>query len=162
MSPEKTWAAKLPFVLLLLTFAAAALASKPPSLTESLDVATKRYTVGTTKSYEDVLDDLEFSISQYNYRVTGRNHIGQAIAQSELVGYPRSAIIHFCNLRAAREILDINPDFLLHMPCRVSLRENKGIVLVEARLVPETDPRTKEIALRINAMMRDIADYAAQ
>ncbi|NNE64890.1 MAG: DUF302 domain-containing protein [Gammaproteobacteria bacterium] len=149
-------------LVLILLVSSAAPAGEPYPSAESLDAATKRYIVSSEKPYDDVLEDLEFSISQHNYRITGRNQIGNAIAQSENIDFQKSTIVHFCNLQAAKEIYDINPDFLLHMPCRMTLREVQGSVIIEARLVPENDPALKQISLRINAMMRSIADYAAE
>lgn len=162
MNPERTRALRLFFFLLVITLNSAATAESSAPSAESLDGATKRYTVRTGKPYDDVLQDLEFAISQNNYRITGRSQIGNAIAESENIEFPRSTILHFCNLQAAREIYQLNPDFLLHMPCRVTLREENGSVVIEARLVPENDPEMKEVSLRINAMMRGIADYAGQ
>lgn len=152
-----------PLILLLVMLVhGPVLASEPPPSAESLDAATKRYTVSTQKPFGDVIDDLEFAITQNNYRITGRNQIGEGISHSENIAYPKSTIIHFCSIRAAKEIYDINPDFLLHMPCRITLYEDQGSVIIEARLVPEIDPKMQEISLRINAMMRSIADYAAE
>ena len=162
MNPESIKPVRLVLLLLVLVVSFSAPAADKSPSTGNLDAATKRYTVISQKPYDDVLEDLEFSISQHNYRITGRNQIGNAIAQSENIDYANSTIVHFCNLQAAREIYDINPEFLLHMPCRITLREANGSVIVEARLVPENDPELKEISLRINAMMRSIADYAAK
>lgn len=163
MKPQRIRYGKLLFLLLSILLVNGPISADHPAPSPAgLDAATNRYSVNTTKPYDDVVDDLEFAISQNNYRITGRNEIGKAIAEGENITYPRSIIIHFCNLQVAREIFDLNPDFLLHMPCRISLRETQGGVLIEARLVPEVDPALQEVALRINAMMRGIADYAAE
>ena len=162
MNLERNKPVRLVFLLLVLLVSISVSAEDPRPSADKLDSATKRYIVITQKPYDDVLDDLEFSISQHNYRITGRNQIGNAIAQSENIDYANSTIVHFCNLRAAREIYDINPEFLLHMPCRITLREERQSVIIEARLVPENDSELKEISLRINTMMRSIVDYAAE
>lgn len=162
MIPGGTEPVRLVFLLFVFLINASSHAGEQLPSIENLDAATKRYIVISQKPYDDVLDDLEFSIAQHNYRITGRNQIGNAIAQSENIPYIKSTIVHFCNLQAAKEIFDINANFLLHMPCRITLREENGNVIIEARLVPENDPDLNEIALRINAMMRSIADYAAE
>ena len=162
MNPERNKPVRLVFLLLVLLVSISVSAEDTPPSADKLDSATKRYIVITQKPYDDVLDDLEFSISQHNYRITGRNQIGNAIAQSENIDYANSTIVYFCNLQAAREIYDINPEFLLHMPCRITLREERQSVIIEARLVPENDSELKEISLRINTMMRSIVDYAAE
>ncbi len=162
MIRERTRRAQLLLILLTLLVNGAALAADTALSSKSLDAATSRYTVTTSKPFDDVVADLEFAISENNYRITGRNQIGKAIAQSENIGFPRSTIIHFCNLQTAKEVFNLNPDFLLHMPCRITLREKQGDVVIEARLVPENDPKLTEITARINAMLRRIADYAAR
>lgn len=153
---------RLLLILLALLLNGAALAADSSLSSNSLDAAAARYTVTTTKPFDDVVADLEFAISENNYRITGRNQIGKAIADSENIAFPRSTIIHFCNLQTAKEVFDLNPDFLLHMPCRITLREKQGDVVIEARLVPENDPKLTGITARINAMLRRIADYAAK
>ena len=137
----------------------AALADTPTL--EQLDTDTKRYRLSTKKAFQDVVDDIEFAISQNNYRITGRNMIGSAISKRTETPYPNAIIIHFCSLQAAKEIYDINPDFLLHMPCRISVREASNEVIIEARLVPENDQKMHETALRVNHMMQNIAKEGA-
>ncbi|NKC11515.1 MAG: DUF302 domain-containing protein [Gammaproteobacteria bacterium] len=123
--------------------------------------APRVYQVQTDKPFADVLIDLEFAITDNNYRITGRNDIGAAIAARQNRPYPNYAVIHFCNLRDAQQILDVAPEFLVHMPCRISVREHAGDVIIEARLVPEHRMSVRKISRRINAMLREIADSAA-
>ena len=149
------------FILIFLAYNFIGITQAETLTPEQLDSDTKRYTISTKKSFEDVVDDIEFSISQNNYRITGRNMIGSAISKRSESAYPNSVIIHFCSLQAAKEIYDINPDFLLHMPCRISVREGSDKVLIEARLVPENDQEMHETALKVNRMMRSIAKEGA-
>ena len=149
------------FIFLFLTYSFLGTTQAETLAPEQLDSDTKRYTISTKKSFEDVVDDIEFSISQNNYRITGRNMIGNAISKRTESPYPKSIIIHFCSLQAAKEIYDINPDFLLHMPCRISVREDSEKVLIEARLVPENDQKMRGTALRVNRMLRNIAKEGA-
>ena len=39
------------------------------------------YTVSTEKSFDDVIDDLKFAISESNFRLTSENRIGAAISE---------------------------------------------------------------------------------
>ncbi len=146
------------YLYIFTIFAFAADAPTP----DLLDAATKRYALSTNKSYDDVVEDIEFAISQNNYRITGRNDIGKAISQRTGNPYPESVILHFCSLQAAQAIYNINPDYLLHMPCRIAVRKDSGKVFIEARLIPENDPTMRERALEVNRMMRRITDYGAE
>jgi len=149
------------FIFLFLAYSFLGTTQAATLTPEQLDSDTKRYTISTKKSFEDVVDDIEFSISQNNYRITGRNMIGSAIAKRSESPYPNSVIIHFCSLQAAKEIYDINPDFLLHMPCRISVRAASDEVVIEARLIPENDQKMRETASKVNHMMRNIAKEGA-
>ncbi len=129
---------------------------------QSLDAEAKRYTRQSQKSYADVIADLEFAVSQHNYRLTGRNRVGKAIGEMEEKVLPQATVLHFCNTQAAKDILDINPEYLLHMPCRITVREQGDAIMIDARLLPENDPQMLKIALKVNKMMRSIVDFAAK
>lgn len=123
-----------------------------------------RYTRETNKPFIDVLTDVEFAISQFNYRLTGRNRVGSAIAGMEEGGYKEATVLHFCNTQAAAEILEINTAYLLHMPCRITVRErlDSSAVVVDARLLTEDDPAMLDIAKRVNKMMKEIVNFSIQ
>lgn len=121
------------------------------------------YSRSVVASFDDVFADLEFAITERNYRITGINSIGRAIAErhEDDADFPRAAVIHFCNIEAAREILKISMDFLLLMPCRITLNEQGSQVKIEAQLLPYNDPRLRLTARNVNAMLMEIVDFAA-
>ncbi|MCB1754045.1 MAG: DUF302 domain-containing protein [Gammaproteobacteria bacterium] len=124
-----------------------------------------RYTRETVKkNFTDVVADVEFAISQFNYRLTGRNRVGASIAEMDGEKFKEATVLHFCNTQAAKEILAIDSSYLLHMPCRITVRERleDNAVVVDARLLTEADPAMLEVARRVNKMMRDIVNYAVQ
>ena len=129
---------------------------------DQLDQDARRYSVSTDKSFEDVIEDIKFAISQRNYRITGTNNIGKAISQRSNKPYPDSTILHFCNIQVAKQVFEINPDFLLHMPCRIAVRKFADGILIEARLIPENDTAMHNLALKVNTMLREIVDYGAK
>lgn len=121
-----------------------------------------RYRAATDRAYEDVVEDVEFAISEHNFRLTGGNSIGAAIAERRNEAFPKSEIIHFCNLEYARRFLLAAPDYLLHMPCKIVVYEADGRVFVEARLLPEDDQRVAGISKDVNRILRAIVDYATE
>jgi uncharacterized protein (DUF302 family) len=129
---------------------------------EQLDQDARRYSISTDKSFDDVIEDIKFAISQRNYRITGTNNIGKAISKRSNNPYPDSTILHFCNIQVAKQVFEINPDFLLHMPCRIAVRKVSDGILIEARLIPENDTDMHALALKVNAMLREIVDYGAK
>jgi uncharacterized protein (DUF302 family) len=133
-----------------------------PAVAQCAAAADNRYRVVTHRPYADVLDDINFAISQHNFRITGGNHIGGAIGERLGKPFPQSEIIHFCNLEYAHRLLEAAPDYLLHMPCKVVVYEHHGEVVIETQLLPENDPALGSLGIEINGILRAIVDYAAQ
>jgi uncharacterized protein (DUF302 family) len=120
------------------------------------------YVVDTRKPYQDVVDDLEYAISERNFRITGRNTIGAGIRARGHARFPLMEIIHFCSLEYAREILEIDPDFLSLMPCRIAVRQAGSMTRVTAVLLPtgQKDARARQFVSRLNREIREIVDSA--
>jgi uncharacterized protein (DUF302 family) len=116
----------------------------------------------TTRPFEDVIDDLELAITERNFRITGRNTIGKGIRQRGYPRFPGVEVIHFCSLELAREVLELDPGFIVHMPCRVTVHEQGGNVIVTAILLPEAHrlPGVTAFARKMNGVLREIVDSA--
>lgn len=108
--------------------------------------------------------ELEFAITERNYRITGRNTIGRALRERGYADFPDAEVIHFCSLERAREVLLLDPSFLALMPCRVSVHVENGKTVVQGNLLPTThvDSRVVEFALGVNQALRDIIEFATQ
>lgn len=125
---------------------------------------SRPYSRYTDKAFDDVVFDLEFAITQANYRLTARNRVGEAIAEMRESPYPKGTLLHFCNSQIAASVLDIKPDYLLNMPCKISVREveNGKRVVVETYLLGATDdPELAPILDSINATLREIVAFGA-
>jgi uncharacterized protein (DUF302 family) len=121
-----------------------------------------RYTAHSSKSFDDVIADLEFAIGEQNFRLTGRDTIGEAITRRGNIDIPPSTVLHFCNLEYARQLLEVAPQYLLHMPCRIAIYEQAGNVTVEARLLPENDPAVRLLSQKINRILEAIVSSAVE
>lgn len=148
--------ARLSFLLLIFT----SLCQTSPSVLAQ--EKGERYLKVVQRPYEDVFEDVEFAVGEHNFRLTGGNHIGSAISQRENRPFPKSDIIHFCNLEYARRFLEAAPDFLLHMPCKVVVYETDQGIVVATQLLPETDQRVLELAKSVNQILQSIVDYATE
>ena len=148
----------------MLYFAAPQVLALDSGTALQLDRGTSRYTVSTnTKAVEDVIADVEFSIAEYNYRLTSRNNVGYAIAERDVTEPKRVArVFHFCNIEIAKELLAAGEEYLLHMPCRLVVWESESTVWVESRLLPIEGNADPALVHRINSMMRTIADFAIE
>jgi uncharacterized protein (DUF302 family) len=89
--------------------------------------------------FEETLLNLDIAISEYNYRIIHRSHIGQAVRDRGDTAFPLSTITSFCNITYAKEMIEINPDLINDMPCIAAVREtNDNTVIVSTRLMDET------------------------
>ena len=132
-----------------------------PSSAQTI-VSGIRYRVEVDKPFDTVLEDIEFAITEHNFRITGDNTVGEVIAKRHGEPFPRSTIIHFCNLEYARELLLIDVDYLLHMPCKIAVSQQGGRVIVETLLLPEDNPQAAALSAEINAILKAIVDYTLE
>lgn len=116
----------------------------------------------TDKSFQDVIFELEFAITERNYRITGRNTLGKALRARGYSGYPDAEVIHFCSVERARIVLDLDPDYLAQMPCRITVHVEDNRTVVHGILLPTNHPdaRVVEFARETNALIQDILDFA--
>lgn len=155
------------FVLLLCT--AGATAANGPNHTAD-DAVSGRPSLTliergtTTKSFEDVLLELEFAITERNFRITGRNTLGEGLRARGYTDFPDVEVIHFCNLEYAREVLLLDPDYVAQMPCRIAVHREPNRTVINVILLPEdhSDPRVNAFASRMNTLLREILAFVLE
>lgn len=115
----------------------------------------------TDKSFDDVILEADFAITERNFRITGRNTIGKGLRERGYTDFPDVEVIHFCNLEYAHEVLQIDPGFVAQMPCRLTVHVEHGKTVVNMVLLPENheDPRVQAFAKRMNGELREILAY---
>lgn len=126
---------------------------------------TRYYSAETrTKSYQDVLAELEVAITERNFRITGHNRIGSVIRERENIAFPDYDTIQFCNLTEARVMLELSPASVAWMPCNVAVRSEAGKVIVTTHLLPSdaSDPRLNAFARKMNEKLKAIVDFAVE
>lgn len=127
------------------------------------NISVPVYTTQTDKEFDDVIEDLLIVIAEHNFRLTQHSRIGKTIAKRNNISFPSATVIHFCNLDYAKQLLEVAPDYLLRMPCRISIMPNNDkSITIEAWLLPEDDNRTVEIAKKINTILMNIVSYGAR
>ena len=121
------------------------------------------YEKSTTKSFADVIQDSEFAITENNFRITNRLHIGDAIQKRGNVNFPQNEVILFCNLTIAEEMLKIEPRYINYCPYKITATEIDGKTLIGTRLLPinTRNKQMDEIAKKINKILRLMIEYAA-
>jgi len=124
-----------------------------------------RYSARAEGPYEDVVDSVKFAISNHNFRITGGNNIGGAIAERHGLTFPLSEVVHFCNLEYAKTLIELAPDFVTHMPCTISIREDRDAVIVETKLLSKRSGDSETLGTMIdelNDLLKAIVDEATE
>lgn len=120
--------------------------------------------VVTDKPFDDVVFELEFAITERNFRITGRNSIGKGLRDRGYQEFPDVEVIHFCNLEYAREVLMIDPGYVAQMPCRITVHVEETKTVVSLILLSEdyADDRVNAFARRMNAILHEITDFVLE
>jgi len=118
------------------------------------------YQQTTQKDFDTVVEDLLFAISQHNFRLTERSNIGQAIAEREGKPFPKVTVLHMCNLTYAQALLEKQIASPLQMPCRISIREQDGKVVIETLLLLDNAAQQAFVD-EINQILKDIVNTGA-
>lgn len=116
------------------------------------------------KPFSDVIFELNFAITERNFRITGRNTIGEGLRDRGYTTFPDVEVIHFCSLELAREVLLIDPGFVAQMPCRITIHEQAGKTIVSLITLPtnHADERVNDFARRMNATLVEIVKFAVE
>jgi uncharacterized protein (DUF302 family) len=119
-------------------------------------------TFSTRKVFSEVVFDISFSITQHNFRITSRNKLSEGIQERGHEYFPNFEIIHLCNLELAREVLDIDPRYIIHMPCKITIREQGNTTFISVVKLPEnhSDQRLATFAKNVNQQLVNIVNFA--
>ena len=119
--------------------------------------------VKSEKPVRHILEDAEFAITERNFRINVRLHIGKAIRERGSTGFPDNEVILFCNLSYAKRMLELAPDFVRFCPQRISVYDKGEERIIFASLYPEDSPDSNlnKVTREVNAEIREIVDFAA-
>ena len=145
-----------PSLLLGLVLCCSVSGSEPPARSAPL---IHRYV--TDKPFSEVIFELNFAITERNFRITGRNTIGAGLRKRGYEDFPDIEVIHFCSLELAREVLLLDPGFVAQMPCRITVHEEGGKAIISLITLPidHVDARINAFAQRMNVLLYEIVDF---
>lgn len=127
------------------------------------DVSDQIYTKISKKDFLNIMEDAEFAITENNFRIINRLHIGQSIRDRGVEFFPKNEVILFCNLTLAEEMLRLKPDHINYCPYKITITEINKNIFVGTRLLP-TNTQSYEInkfSVKINEILRKIVEYTA-
>jgi uncharacterized protein (DUF302 family) len=160
---------KLPIRLLhfvaLFLMSAAVLAKEPARLAMST-TGVYKLAVQPNVSMEDAAESMRLRANALNLKLVAELPLSQQV--EAITGKPQKTVIifQFCDALVAKQLIDVNVDFAVFMPCRIALiEENTGkawLVMMdvdtsaiarEKKLTPELRKKIEEVrAALINIM----------
>ncbi len=126
-------------------------------------VSPQFFELASAKSFEDVIQDTEFAITEHNFRITNRLHIGEAIRARGNSDFPRNKVILFCNLTLAEAMLQKDPRYIYYCPYKIAIAETRDGIMVGTRLLPTNsgNPKLSKSTREINQTLIRMVKYAA-
>jgi uncharacterized protein (DUF302 family) len=121
------------------------------------------YEKSSEKSLEEILEDAEFAITERNFRIVYRLHIGKAIQDRGKPDFPDFEIIMYCNITFAEKMLELEPRMINACPGRITVRGEGNHYIVAGPLWPEENGNVElnKIMHDMNDLVRRIVDYSA-
>ena len=147
--------------------ACAVLMSMAPAHCEPVQapVTLQIYERTTQKTVTEVVEDVEFAISERNFRVTSQLHVGRGIRERDRIDFPDYEVILFCNLGLARQMLELNPAFINYCPGRVTVRRGGDKTYIAVTLLPEPAGQDAALATLVrdtNTQLRAMVDFGTE
>jgi len=129
--------------------------------TQSLEQFVERTSI---KNISQIIEDAEFAITERNFRIVDRLHIGKAIRTSNEIDFPDYEVILFCSLTYTRKMLELAPNFITYCPLRIAIRDEGKQRVITAALIPQNTSNSplNRITEEINNHINGIIDFAAK
>jgi len=89
-----------------------------------------KYIVKTQKSIEQVSEDLIAAVSEHKFGVLHIHNLKETLNNKGLEYDKECRVFEVCNPHKAKEIMEIDTSLNLVLPCRVSVYEEDGKILI--------------------------------
>lgn len=99
-------------------------------MSDSMNYFVRKYKAKPGLTFEDVRDSLFLRANQVNVKKVGENLMWMDFkAVLDDKNAPRIEVYSFCDIAVARELLKVSPEFVVFLPCRITVMEdaNKDI-----------------------------------
>jgi len=133
--------------------------------TAQFPYAQQIYERTTRKPVAEVVEDVEFAVSERNFRITSQLHVGRGIRESDKIEFPDYEVILFCNLGLARKMLELDPGYINYCPGRITVRRGGDTTHIATILLPDNAGQDNALAALVrdtNAQLRAIVDFGTE
>ncbi len=97
----------------------------PLSLRDMISIMADKMPVAEDVSFDDAVESMRLRANEINFKFVGHSPLWKdivAITGDE--DTPRVEIFSFCDAVVARKVLDLAPEFIVFIPCRIALIED--------------------------------------
>ena len=104
----------------------------PLSLKQMINFMAAKKKAAKGLSFDEVVESMKTKANELNMRFVGVSTPWKVIREIYDPKYPRVEIYSFCDLETLARILEYSPEFIVFIPCRIAVMEdrNKDIWLV--------------------------------
>lgn len=95
------------------------------SMADSMNYFARKYKAKPGLSFDEVRDSLFLRANQVNVKKVGENLMWKdfQVVLNDMEA-PRIEVYSFCDIAVARELLQISPEFIVFLPCRITIMED--------------------------------------
>lgn len=150
---HKLWSTLAAFVLVFSTFSAQAHAPKKPPASEVMKMQVK-----TGVSLDDAAESMRLRANTLNMKLVAELPLSTQV--EAITGKPqrRITIFQFCDAITAKDLIELNIEFAVYMPCRIALIEDaKGQAwLVMMDIDVDAVAREKRVPAELKKRIQDV------
>ena len=104
--------------------AQSALFINPLGLRDMINMMVSKKKVEEGVTFDEVVESMDLRANQLNMKKVGHNTPNKLISGITGKPSPRLEILSYCDVLTMREIVDFVPEFVVFLPCRISVLED--------------------------------------
>lgn len=102
----------------------AMMAASPMSMQDYFNFMTFKIKAAEGLTVDDVIEAMDLKANDVNFKKTGHSRIWQDVAAITGVPATRIDVLHYCDAIVGRRMLDVSPEFVVFIPCRIAVYED--------------------------------------
>ena len=124
------------------------------------------YTVETDKSFEQAVTDLDAAVKRHQFGLLHVHDLGTTLRSKGIDFAEQCKVFEVCNPQQAAQVLDIDMQLNMALPCRISVyskagKTHIGMIRPEQMLAQlSDDPRLAKIGAEVERATREMIDEA--
>ncbi len=106
------------------TMFTAMMASSPMSIRDYFNFMTSKLKAKPGLAFDEIIESMDLKANDVNFKKTGHSKIWQDISAITGVPTTRVEVLQYCDAAVGRRMLDVSPEFVIFIPCRIAVYED--------------------------------------